>query len=1081
MIITEFSIKHKIAVVALLPIMVIVGLVTYLLLPREAQPDVPIPFVIVTTPYFGVAPEDMETLVTQPLERQFKDLKGLEEFRSTSAEGITIISLKFLPQYKIDDVMPKIRDKVDKAKKDLPKDTEETLISEVSFSDFPKLLVVISGDFGMPLRSTMIHLKKMGDALKKGIESIEGVLEVKLTGGLDREIRVEAFPQWLDHYKVSLSDVVKAVGAENVNMPSGTLTVGKLNYLLRVPADFRQPWQIEDVVIKVKDGQPIRVGQVARVVDTFKDVKSKSRIDKKTSVTLSITTRAGSNLIKTIDAIKVYARKAAATFHPSTRVDFIADQSKMIRNTVRELENNIISGLVLVLLVLFLFLGVRNAFFVAISIPLSMLIAFGVISALGMTLNMVVLFALILALGMLVDNAIVIVENIYRHATDLGKDKVQASLDGTTEVAWPVIASTVTTLAAFAPLLFWPGIMGEFMKYMPLTLIITLTSSLFVALVINPVICAIFLGVKQINGDRPQTSLQDHWVLRFYRWQLRWSLKLRYPMILSVLLLFVGTMVAFGKLNSGVELFPETTPDRVFIAVEAPDGRTLALSDRVVKQIEAVVVGMKNVKKVTAEIGGGSGQQDISTSNSASEHKSRVTIDFLDAEDRVESSWKTLERIRKGVAHIAGASIRVEKQRMGPPTGAPIGVQISAESLDALKRSNEIVMRTLKQVKGLVNLRSDFSAGKPEIRIKPGRVLTAQLGLFNTGNVGRTLRAAIYGEKASNFRTYEDQYDITVRLAEPYRRSLEQLKRLRVHGDKDKQATVGLIADIKTTSGYGAIRHKDRLRVVTVSADVAGRNVNEVRKDVTRVLRATRLPKGVAFKLTGENEEQKKAQAFLSKAFAVAVFLIALILLTQFNSIAQSAIILFSVVLSLIGVLWGLVLTQTPFGIVMTGLGVISLAGIVVNNAIVMIDYINQLRTEGQELVDAVINAAAIRLRPVLLTAVTTMLGLIPMVMGWSVDFVSFPNMTIQVGGQSAEWWKPMAIAVIFGLSVATFLTLFVVPVLYYTIGRAQAFLEAFFGRHRLIRALVFTVLGLLTVGFIAMAVSIGVRVGGGA
>ncbi|MCA9523440.1 MAG: efflux RND transporter permease subunit [Myxococcales bacterium] len=1108
---TEFSVQHRITVLALIPLFIIVGLVSYLLLPREAQPDIAIPLVIVSTPYIGVAPEDIETLVTQPLERELKDVKGVEEFKSTSAEGVTIVQMKFLPQYKIDDVLPKIRDKVDRAKKDLPKDVEETQITEVSFSDFPKILVVISGDFGLPKQATLEQLKKMGDILKKELEGIEGVLEVKESGGIEREIRVEVYPHWLDHYNVSFDDVVKAVRDENINMPSGTLEVGKLNFLLRVPADFKLPAQIENVVVKTKKGQPILVRQVARVVDTHKDLTTKARLNGKPSFTLSITTRSGANLIKTVDTVKTTAAKVVSEFHPNTRLDFLADVSVMIRRTVNELENNIISGLILVLLVLFLFLGVRNAVFVAMAIPMSMLISFMIISVLGMTLNMVVLFALILALGMLVDNAIVIVENIYRHATDLGKDKVAASLDGTTEVAWPVITSTLTTLCAFGPLLFWPGIMGEFMKYMPMTLIITLTASLFVALVINPVLCAQFLGVggppseqptkpglyqrmkswirlrifKRIDpkGDAPKApqSLQDSWFLQFYRAVLRFSLRWRWLMILLTLVMFFGTMVAYGKLNHGVEFFPVTTPDRVFIGIDAPDGKTLDFSDAIVKRIEAVVLKLKNVKKVTAEVGGGSSQQTLDSSNSNSPHKSRITVEFLDQADRIESTWETVDKIRKGIAHLAGATIRVERERMGPPAGAPVAIEISGVDLELLKKLNDSVVAAIKNTKGLVDLRTDLSTAKPELRIKPNRRLLAQLSLFSTSNLGRTIRAAIHGEKASNFRTFDDQHDITVRLAEEYREHIEQIRNLRIKGDKGKNAPVGLIAEIDTGNGYGSIRHKDRKRVITIRGDVEGRNVVAVQKEVAKILAKMKWPKGYTWKLAGENVEQEKAQKFLGKALGIAVFLIFLVILTQFNSLAQSSIILFSVVLSIVGVLWGLVISGTPFGVLMTGLGVISLAGVVVNNAIVLIDYTNQLVNEGKEVFDAVIEAAATRLRPVLLTAVTTVLGLIPMAMGWSVDFMTFPDIQFQVGGTSAEWWGPMAVAVAYGLVVATGLTLGVVPVLYYTIWRVNSRIAAFLGRHRLIRAFVYAVGVVLVFGFIVVSVRAGLKFGGAA
>jgi len=697
------------------------------------------------------------------------------------------------------------------------------------------------------------------------------------------------------------------------------------------------------------------------------------------------------------------------------------NQSKDIRRMVTELENNIITGLILVVTVLFLFLGLRNSFFVALAIPFSMLLSFGVLQLLGITLNMVVLFSLILALGMLVDNAIVIVENVFRHMQE-GKTAISAAKIAAAEVGWPVITSTLTTLCAFFPMIFWPGIMGEFMKYLPITLIVTLSASLFVALVINPTLCGHFMTLHE-KADLTQRDRSR--IIQLYSRTLEIALSQRLLVVLASVVLLVGIIYAYSLLGHGVELFPDMEPNRAFVEIKAPEGTSLAASNQLALQAEALVKDEKDIRFVISEVGVSS--SDSGGGESVQSNFGKISLDFLDRDDRDEDSRDVLDRIRTALSPLPGAEFKVEKQEEGPPTGPPVSVEFSGESIEVLDRLVTEAKQRIKDVPGLVDLKDDFSKAKPEIRIDVDREKASLLRL-STADISEMVKAAISGTKLGVYREGEDEYDIIARMPEQRRTSVTDIENLLVPALDGSPVPLSTVATVQLSSGFGSIRHIDQKRVVSVTANTFGRNSNEVLQEVQQRLSDLQLPSGYVVGYSGEQEEQQKASAFLMKAFVGAVLLIMLVLITQFNSVLQTLIVMTSVVLSLTGVFLGLMVTATPFGIIMTGIGVISLAGVVVNNAIVLIDYINQLVKEGLELNVALIRAGTVRFRPVLLTAATTILGLLPMAIGVSFDFKTF---SWEIGGESADWWGPMAVAVIFGLAFATMLTLVVVPVLY--------------------------------------------------
>ncbi|MCR9165035.1 MAG: efflux RND transporter permease subunit [Nannocystaceae bacterium] len=1008
------------------------GLQTYLSLPREASPDVEIPVVMVTTPYIGVSPEDIESLVTNPLEDELAGVKDLKKMSSTSAEGISLITLEFEPEVVIDDALQKVRDRVSRARPDLPQDVEETSVAEVSFSDFPIVIVTIAG----PVDEE--ELKKLGERLEDDVKEIGGVLDAKLTGGRTREIQIQVDPVRLNHYGLALGDVIGAIGDENVNVPGGDVDAGEASVLLRVPGEFEDPAEIENVAIKRKGDRPVFIRDVARVVDAFEERETYARMNGQPAVSLAVSKRSGANILEVAEAVKAIAAEHQEKWPEGVTFRTLGDQSEMISSMVSDLENGIVTALLLVVGVLVVFMGVRSSLFVAMSIPLSMLLAMIVVSAFDMTLNMMVLFSLILALGMLVDNAIVLVENIYRHA-EMGKPARQAAVDGTREVAIAVAASTATTVAAFAPLVFWTGVMGQFMGYMPKTVIIVLLASLVVAIGILPVATARFMP-KSVGRNTDAGEKTYGAAMRMYRRLLGWSIKHRYISAFAGVIALVGTVAVYAGNNHGVEFFPETDPNRATISVRAPDGTGLEATDAIVRQIEAILADEANVDVFVAETGI-SGGGDPMTAAQPAPNFARITVDFLPDEAsalagetvRIEKTTETVDRIRQQVVEIPGAEISVEKERMGPPVGSPIAVEVSGDDFHEVGALAAAVRRQLSDVPGATDLTDNYRVGRPEMRLRIDRGAAKRVGT-STASVANTVRTAVAGTKASSFRDGEDEYDITVMVDPRFRDDLQSVLGLRIPGKLDTSpdtfpVPMSTVASFDLAGGNGSIYHIDQDLVVTIEGDIAeGYNETEVRAGVVALIDDVDTKPGYGLRLGGAQDEQKEAEAFLIQAFVIAIFLIAVVLVSQFNRFDLPLIILASVVLSLVGVLWGLMITETPFGVIMTGLGVISLAGVVVNNAIVLLDYVQQLKARGVATLEALVEAGTARFRPVMLTAATTVLGLVPMAMGISIDF---RNLRVLAGTQSAQWWGAMAVAVIFGLAFATVLTLVLVPTMF--------------------------------------------------
>ncbi len=1018
----HFAIRNRNPVLLLLFLCIAMGTSAYKNLPREAAPDIQVPLLIVTVVYPGASPEDVESLVTKELEEDLQNVENLKEMSSVSSENAATITLEFELGFDVQEARIKTREILNQIKNELPDEVEEPIITEINLSEEPMLIVVLSGKVGLE------KLKQAAESLQDDIEAIPGILDVELTGGLERQVNVQVNTDKLRHHRISLNTLADVVSRENANLPGGSLETGPLRYQIRIPSQYKSPEEINDVVVAAPEGSPIYVRDLAQVTFSYKDENSRSRFNSKESVSLRVVKRSGENLLHIRSQIRALVGARNQAWGGEIYAASIADTSKFVKRFVKDLENNIASGFLLVLIVLLVSMGIRNAFMVAAAIPLSFLIALIVLQTLGYTLNFVVLFSLILALGMLVDNAIVVIENIYRHMEE-GKDKLQAALDGVAEVGWPIITSTLTTLLAFAPLIFMPGIVGEFLSYLPRTLIFALSASLVVGLMINPVIASMVM--KLPGGKKSAISTVQLGDLRKAKWKghyarvLEYALAHRKRVMLGAVGCFVGVMVLFVVVNlsrNGVEFFPVTEPDSATIAITAPPGSNLNVSDAYATQAEGAVQNYQSsIDTVVTDIGG-------STRQDSGPHLSRLSVSFPEWVDWDLRPLEVIAKLRVALKKIVGAEVHFSLAQAGPPTGAPVNIEVAGEDFEAILPLIATIKQRIQNIPGLVNLDDDFERNRTELQVRVDRDKLAKLG-FNAQQVGLAVRTAFNGRTVSTYREGKEEYDINVRLSDAFRATPDDLARFYLVGSGGAQIPLSEVATVDTAPSFGSIRHKGLDRVITVSADAQGVAGPRLLNQVQAALSDLEFPPGVSLRYTGENEDQQESQSFLGQSFLVALCLIFIVLVAQFNSFTTPLIILSSVILSLIGVFMGLILHDRPFSIMMGGIGVISLAGVVVNNAIVLLDFTNRLRKRGYARNEAVVLAGMARLRPVLMTAITTILGLLPVALGVEINFFGWP--ILRFGSESGVFWTPMALAVIYGLSVATVLTLVVVPVLY--------------------------------------------------
>ena len=961
---------------------------------------------------------------------------------------MAVLTLEFTSDFDISDARTKVREKMDQIKPDFPSDAEDYQITEINLSEQPLMILNIAGDMGL------LGLTNLADEVKEEIEGIPGILEVRRAGGLEKEIRVYVNPEKLNYYNLDLNQVSSSIRSENTNLPGGSVTMGPTKYLIRVPGEFINPEGINEALISAPNQVPVRVKDLAKVVFGFKEITSKSRLDGIESVSLSIVKRSGENLLAIRDQVKLIIQRLEQEYRDEVKFSILSDQGERVQRIVNDLENNILSGFVLVFLVLLLVMGISNALLVAIAIPLSFLASMIILNVMGFTLNIVVLFSLILSLGLLVDNAIVIVENIFRHR-QAGKNRIDAAILGTKEIAIPVTTSTITTVAAFFPLIFMPGIAGEFIGFLPKTLIVTLSSSLLVAVIINPVLCSTLMRVKvgkEITSDFDELKLvEKSKILGVYQYALRKVLRFRLITLLAFIFLFVGTFYWYGKNTfprKRIEFFPKTEPSEAVVNIRAPLGTTLEVSDKYVASVEDFVnKDKKKLDAVVANVGQRRGS-GAASAGSTTTYLSHVVLDFPNWQNWIEKPSSIIKKLRQKLDQMVGVEIKLAEARSGPPTGMALNLEIRGEDFNQMSVAVEAIKQKIKNIPGLVDLTDDFDRSRPELKVIIDRDKASRLGL-RARDIANTVRTAFNGKKVSVFRDGTEEYDIWVQLDQSFRSNQSDLSSLFIYTPSGEPVRLSEIARVDSGPSYGSIRHVDTVRTITISADAFRMPGPVLVMKAKQVLNKLDLPQGVTYQFTGEDENRKESQIFIGRALIIAVLLILVVMVAQFNSIALPLIVISSVLMSVMGVIIGLIVHDRPFGIIMTGVGTVALAGIVVNNAIVMLDYVIKLRKKGYQRNEAMILAAAVRFRPVVLTAVTTVLGLVPIAIGMDIDFSR--ESIILFGAASASFWKSMALAIMYGLGVTTLLTLFLLPALYSLVEGGKERLRGLFRRKEIV------------------------------
>ena len=1116
---TSLAIDNATSVFLVSFMILLFGLQSYQKMPKQQYPDASMPTIFVNTPYFGNSAEEIENLISRPIEKELEGVEGIKSVNSTSIQDFSVIVAEFEASLEMSEVLRKTKDAVDKAKSELPTDLkQDPEILEINFSEIPIVTVNVSGDYSPD------ELRAYAEQLKNKIELIKEVSKVQMRGQQEREMKIDVDLNKMQSLKVSFTDIENAVKTENLTMSGGEIVKNGFRRAVRIVGQFTSDIELENIIVKSEKQRPIYLKDIATVKYGYKERTSYARSDGYPVISLDVIKRKGKNLLAAADELKIVLAQEVNELPSDLKVSLFNDQSVNTRNEVSNLENSIISGVILVILVLLFFLGLRNASFVGIAIPLSMLMGILFLYVSGTTMNIVVLFSLILALGLLVDNGIVVVENIYRYMQD-GYSSIEAAKFGTGEVAWPIIASTATTLAAFLPLAFWPGIMGEFMKFMPITLMLVLGSSLFVALVINPVLTSrfmkvdtqadersgyvtkrknVFIGIAImllmavaghiINIDwirnlmvltaaisalnffllRPGAFLFQNSMMprleKFYNRFVTFALDGIKPILFFIgtfILLFASGLL-FAVKTPKVTFFPSADPIYINTFIELPLGVDIEKTNEITKEVETKILQIleKNeqiVEAVLTQIGENTSDPNQPPEPGLTPHKARITVNFIPTQDRGGvSTREILNEIRGSIKNYAGVKIFVDKNADGPPTGKPINLEIRGDNIDTLVTLTARVKALINNlpIEGIEGLNADVNIGKPELLINIDRAAARRYEL-STYSISDALRTSVFGKEVSKYKDGEDEHPIMLRLSEKYRNDENKLINQKVTfrnpaNGQIVQVPISAVATFNYSSTYSSIRRLDGQRVITLSSNLLdGYNANEIVTELQNEMSSFDLPEGYTYEFTGEQQQQAEDMAFLGGALLLAVFLIFIILVTQFNSIISPFIVILSIVFSLIGVLLGYVITGSTISVIFTGVGIISLAGVVVNNAIVLIDYINLLvrnKSDDQglsstdelpyhEIKNSIIEAGGTRLRPVLLTAITTVLGLIPLALGINFNFftlISELDPQYFSGGDNTAMWGPMAWTIIYGLTFATFLTLVVIPVMYWLAYRAK-------------------------------------------
>ena len=1145
---TSWSIKNKTSIYLLMLFITLAGVYQFVTLPKEQFPDIVIPTIYVQTIYVGNSPRDIENLVSKPIEKQIKGITGakINKVTSSSQQDYSAITVEFNTDVKTDIALQKVKDAIDKAKKDLPTDlTQEPTALEVSFSELPIMYVNVSGNYDL------VRLKKYADDLKDKLEEMSQLNRVELVGAPEREFQINVDNYRMQAANVTYDDIANAVSRENLDISGGLLDVGSMKRNLQLKGQFKTAFDIEKVLVRNTSGFPIYLKDIAVVKDTIKDRESFARLDGQNVITLNIIKRAGENLIETSDGVKAIVKEMLASQFPKDlAVVITGDQSQKTRTSFHDLVNSIVIGFILVLIILMFFMGVTNAFFVALSVPLSMFVAFMFLPAADLivgthvTLNFIVLFALLFGLGIIVDDAIVVIENTHRIFVE-GHGKIDAPRSARMaagEVWIPVLAGTLTTLAPFVPLLFWPGIIGKFMIYLPTMLIFTLSASLIVAFIMNPVFAVDFMnhpegeaqkksaifrkpffwvivavgvvlniagmvhnasaaeivtgtdvvnqgGIYHFFGnlllffavlvvfnkyvlDAAIHGFQNNalpWIMNHYENLLRWALKGWRPvyLLLATIALFFLSLAFFVMRKVPVVFFPQGDPNFIFVYLKLPVGTSVAYTDSITHILENrvnKVLGITDTKKnpmvesVITNIAIGAGDPQSGDRSTRSE-LGRIQVSFVEFEKRKGNSTRPfLDSIRNVLKGIPGSEISVDQEKGGPPTDPPVNIEVASEEFDDLIKTAVGLKNYLDSINtsGVEELKMDVDLNNPEITLTVDRERALIAGV-SSAQIGMQLRTALFGKEASKIKDGEDEYKIQIRNEKMQRNSLSDLLNMEIvfrdmaSGGQVKRVPISSIVKVDLTSTLGSVKRKNQKRIITLRSNVlSGYTPTEVNAELTKHIEAfKKKPDGVNIKQTGEGEQQAETGAFLMKALVIALLLILFILVLQFNSVSKSVIILTEIIFSVIGVLLGFAITKMTVSVVMTGIGIVGLAGIVVKNGILVIEFADELRSRGLKTREAVIQAGKTRIIPVLLTALAAILALIPLAIGFNIDFIKMfaeLNPHIFIGGDNAVFWKPLSWTIIFGLAFAFFMTLIMVPAMYLIAERLRRPMRRMFG-----------------------------------
>lgn len=1092
---TSWAIDNKISIYVLVFIISAFGILNYNSIPKEQIPEIVIPMINVNSIYPGTSPVDMENLVTRPLEKNLKSISGVKKITSRSVQDFSAIIVEFNTGIEIKEAKQKVKDAVDKTKKDLPTDPSfiEPSVMEIDLSELPIQYINLSGD--IPLD----RIKKYADEMQDRIEGLKEITRVEIGGALTREIQIEIDMYKMKAASLTFRDVEQAVSFNNMTVSGGNIDLQGMSRSIRVLGEVSNLDQIRDIVINTSSGAQVKIKDIAMVRDGFRQAENLARYNGKNVVTLNVIKKSGQNLLDAADQIKAIIADMQKNKLPSNLIVTVTgDQSRNTRNTVNELNNTIIIGFILVTIVLMFFMGLVNAIFVGFSVPLSMAIAYIFLPWIGFTMNMLVMFAFIFALGIVVDDAIVVIENTHRIHQKYRLDISHSAKLAAGEVFLPILSGTLTTLAPFFPLAFWPGVVGHFMVFIPVTLIITLFASLIVAYIFNPVFAVDFM--KHDDEDRPipikklykitaiiaAASLpfyifgvmglanlivfiafsflmhnlflykvlrrfQSHFLpalMRKYESLLRWVLHGKRPgyLLWGMIGLFVFTMVLNNIVKPKVVFFPDNEPNTINAYIKMPVGTGLEMTDSVSRIAEARIMGVLGennpvVESVVTNVAFLASDNNFDNSTKSS-NLAKISINFVEFKDRKGQSTNAyMNPMREALKDIPGAEIVVGKTAMGPPTGKPINIEIFGDDLGELSATADRFRRYVDSlhIEGIEELKADFASTKPEIIIRLDRERANFEGI-SAAVVGDAIRTGQLGKEISKFREGEEQYPIMLRFEENQRKDIEQLLNLTItYRDMNsgllRQIPLSVVAKIDYVNSYGQINRLNLKRVISVSSNVlSGYNANQINSQLRKAIPNFYKSSGIDIRITGEQEDQKESMVFLSKALMLALFLIMFILITQFNSMSKALIIISEVLFSLIGVLLGYMIFGMTISIIMTGMGIVALAGIVVRNGILLVEFTDVMKEQGLKTRLAIIEAGKTRIIPVILTATATILGLVPLAIGMNINFatlLSDLNPHLHFGGDNVMFFGPLSWTIIFGLSFATFLTLVMIPVMY--------------------------------------------------